>query len=710
MLNRRRNDPMGPRSKSRWVDLLERYRTAWVFLFLAAAVWICFGQVLHFDFVNYDDPQYVIQNPQVRQGLSLKGVVWAFTSFHAANWHPLTWLSHMADASLFALSPGGHHWTSVVLHLVNCLLLYGFLSAATGVFWPSAAVAAIFALHPLHVESVAWVAERKDVLSACFGFLSLIFYVRFARREKRRDYLFCFIFLAMGLMAKPMLVTWPLVFLLLDWWPLNRLSSVGSGQTAFRRFRDLVVEKIPFLLLSVASSAVTLAAQQSGQAIRSIEVFPVSLRLANAAVSYVGYMAKTLWPARLSFFYVHPGRDIPPWHLAGAVLLLAAAAAACYRLRGRFPYLMAGYGWFVLTLLPVIGIVQVGGQAMADRYMYLPMVGLLVMACWSAEEMIGSGKKRRIAAAVTALVVLAALGFQTHRQTAVWKDSIALYRHALAMDDNNWLAYNNLGGALETEGRLEEAAEMYRRQVAILPHKPGARRNLAVVMLKLGRPAEALSHYQAALAVSPDDLKARSGLAACLDRLGRPEEAIAEYRKMLAASPGRAKTWINIALIQSRIGKDAEAVASFRRVLDIEPENALALYHLSWLLSTHPLEQIRSGQEALVFADRLVRVNGDHDPLTMDVLGAALAEAGRFAEAEKTAVKALALAERSGLSELAAAIALRREDYRRHRPFRGRVLPDRSEPVLDSPDAERIRAEESRSKGQALAGEGEEGR
>jgi hypothetical protein len=353
-----------------------------------------------------------------------------------------------------------------MLHLFNSLLLFWLLALSTGAFWPSAAAASIFALHPLHVESVAWVAERKDVLSAFWGLLALIGYVRFVRRKKRLDYLLCFSLLAIGLMAKPMLVTWPFLFLLLDWWPLKRYPGVGSGETVWQTFRELLLEKIPFLLLSAASAGVTLAAQQSGQAIRSIEVFPVSWRLANAAISYVGYMAKTLWPARLSFFYVHPGSGISLWALAGALVLLAAVGVACSRLRGRAPYLLAGYGWFLVTLLPVIGVVQVGGQAMADRYMYLPMVGLLVMGCWTADGWIGAGKRRRVVLAATAMVVLAALGVQTHRQTAVWKNSFSLYRHALALDPDNWLAYNNLGVALEKEGRLEEAAAMYRRQVS----------------------------------------------------------------------------------------------------------------------------------------------------------------------------------------------------------------------------------------------------
>ena len=437
-------------------------------------------------FLHYDDYQYVVDNPHVRHGLTRQGVLWALTSGYASNWHPLTWLSHMLDCELYGLNPQGHHLNNLLLHIANALLLFRLLLRMTGALWRSAFVAALFALHPLHVESVAWVAERKDVLSTLFWMLTLGAYLRYRERPTGTRYLATLFLFALGLAAKPMLVTLPFVLLLLDCWPLGRMPSPRS-------LLPLVREKAPFFVLAALSSVITFWVQSHwGAVVLSI---PLKERLANALVSYVGYGAKMLWPVNLACFYPHPLDGLPLWQAAGALLLLAGVTVAVVRAGRRLPYLAVGWLWYLGTLVPVIGLVQVGAQAMADRYTYVPLIGLFVMLSWGAGSLAAKGPLPKIATAALSAALLAALLPLTWSQISHWKDSETLFAHALEVTDRNLLAHNNLGNALARQGRLEEAEFHLVEALRLRPDYAAAQNNLGILRLRQGRFEEAAGHF-----------------------------------------------------------------------------------------------------------------------------------------------------------------------------------------------------------------------
>jgi tetratricopeptide (TPR) repeat protein len=577
-----------------------------IYLALLLATFAVYAQVRHFDFVNYDDPDYTTGNAHVRQGLTAQGLEWALTSRDAANWFPVTWVSHMVDAQLFGSESGWHHLHNVLLHALAAILLCMFLERATDSRWRSALVAFIFALHPLHVESVAWVAERKDVLSACFWFLTLWAYVRYAERPGWGRYLAVALSLCLGLMAKPMVVTLPFVLLLLDYWPLARLRQ---------HWRKAIWEKLPLLGLSGAAAAITYLVQEHAGAVKAL---PLGTRLANATLSCAIYIQKTFWPARLAVFYPYP-RSFDYLPILAAGLLLAVVTVGVIVLRRRAQYLLTGWGWFAITLLPVIGLVQVGGQARADRYMYIPMVGLLIMLVWGAAEILERWQTKVVAVllAAAACVACAAL---TWVQVGYWRNSETLFRHALAVTEDNSVANHNLGSYLmASPGRLQEAFPYLEAAVRIDPDSAPAHTDLGSALARIGRLPEAIAQFEEAILLAPDAPIPHNNLGSALTEAGRLREAIAEFQTALRLDPGYDEARRNLAAAQAggspethrsrgiallKAGDAAGAIAEFESALRIDPNDADAENNLGVALSSFPERQ----REAIDHFEAAVRL------------------------------------------------------------------------------------------------------
>lgn len=488
-----------------------------VALLLLALTWAAYQRVRRYEFVDYDDDRYVTANARIQQGLNWKNVAWALTAMEVANWHPLTWVSHMTDCQLYALNPSGHHLTNLLLHLVNVLLLFHVLQLMTRALWPSALVAALFAVHPLNVESVAWIAERKNLLSTLFWLLTMWAYVLYARQEGWRRYLLVLGLFVLGLMSKPMLVTLPCVLLLLDYWPLGRLSR----HAALR----LLLEKAPLFILSAASSVITVKAQRMDGALDA-KVLPFGARISNALVSYVAYIYKMIWPTRLAVLYPHPGETLPRWHVVIASLALIGLSILIVRGSRKYPYLIVGWLWYLGTLVPVIGIVQVGGQAMADRYAYVPLIGLFIIIAWGTRDLTRTLTGRGYLLACAAALVLIALTMTTWRQLRYWQNSIALFEQALRVTDDNAIAQNNLGAVLVRKGRLDEGLAHLNEAVRLNPNYGTAYDNIAVTLYRQGsiaeqdenRTQEAIDLYRRALELKPNLTEAQEKLDLLLEK------------------------------------------------------------------------------------------------------------------------------------------------------------------------------------------------
>jgi tetratricopeptide (TPR) repeat protein len=543
---------------------------------------IVYAPVWHHAFVNYDDDRYVTENPFVRQGLSLASVRWALTTTHASNWHPLTWLSHMLDVELYSLHPAGHHLTSVVLHAANAVLLMWVLFGMTGRFWPGLLVALLFALHPLRVESVAWVAERKDVLAGLFWMLTLLAYGRYVRRPGGARYGLVIACFAVGLTAKPTLVTLPFVLLLLDVWPLRRTATEAHA------IRKRVVEKVPLFVLSAASVAITLVAQKSGGAMRASEIWPLGQRLANALIAYVAYLWKTVWPTRLACFYPHPAAvradaSWMGWAVVAGLLLAVASAVAVAAMR-RHPYVAVGWFWYLGTLVPVIGIVQVGSQAMADRYTYLPLIGIYIVVAWTLSDWI-EGRARLPAFVVPAIaVVIAALATVTRIQVAHWKDGEALFEHALRVTRDNYVAQNNLGTLFESRGDLGQAAVRFERALRIRPDFAPAHNNLGLVLTKQGDLPEAIEYFEHAIRLNPGYAEAHNNLGVALQRQGDIARAAEHFERAVSLDPVNAEAHNNLGVIYEQRGDLVRAAEHYERALRIDPSFAEAHNNLGNVL------------------------------------------------------------------------------------------------------------------------------
>jgi protein O-mannosyl-transferase len=722
----------------------DRGRVFWICLFLVAITWLVFGQTLTHDFVNFDDKTYVYGNPVVTSGLTLRDIAWAFTHAHARNWHPLTTISHMLDCQLFGLKAGGHHFTNVLLHTVSVLLLFLLLYDMTSVtsrgvvagigdagrdvqreaaLWRSAFVATVFAIHPLHVESVAWIAERKDVLSGVFFMLTLGAYVRYTRKPTLAHYVTTLVLFGCGLMSKPMLVTVPFVLLLLDYWPLRRgqksevrsqrteVSGLRPAAAGLRRAEEvslpsrslgegwspvvgrLVCEKIPLFALSAASCVATLIAQSG--AVGAMEPLPLAWRIKNVAASYVAYIWQMLWPAKLAVFY--PASE--PRTLSGIVfafVFLIAVSAIAIGLRKRHPYIFTGWFWYLGMLVPVIGVFQIGLQSHADRYTYLPQIGLYLLVTWTAGEIWKTSNVQRPTSNVefsgthsalgvrrwafgvcfSVVILLACLAWH---QTKFWKNSETLWTHALGVTSNNDVAHNNLGLFFAGRGQIDDAISQYESALEMRSGAEEDRYNLsnALVHTNLGNALvqkdqldEAIEHYEKAVELRPDYADGHFNLGAVLAREGRLDEAIDEWEKTLSIQPQDADAHITLGDALLRKGDTSGAIAHYNKALEIAPDSISTLNNLAWVFSTCPDASLRNGARAIELAQKAGQLAGGKDGTLMRTLAAAYAETGQFTDAIETAQRATHLARVQGDMTLANDLEKDLDLYRSSIPLR----------------------------------------
>ena len=651
-----------------------------VSLVLIGLVWIVFGQTLGHRFVNFDDGAYVYRNSEVLHGFNASGIKWAFTHAVAANWHPLTILSHMLDCQLYGVTPAGHHFTNVLLHSVAAVLLFFLLLWMTGALWRSAFVAAIFAVHPLHVESVAWIAERKDVLSAIFFMLALAGYVFYARRPSFLRYLIVLIFSACGLMAKPMLVTLPFLLLLLDYWPLGRfdwLDDSAGSRFEKRSWKQLLLEKLPLLALSAAASAATIVTQE--QSINLIHEMSLPARIGNAFVSLVIYLRQSFWPHDLAVFYPYPDNGFPVWEIVGAIAFIAAVSVAAFFWRSSKPYFFTGWFWFVGMMVPVIGIVQVGIQAHADRYNYLPQIGLGLIVAWATADFFGSQRYQQVVLTALSLVTIGALAWTARFQTSLWYDSQSLWEHALAVAPDNSLAREHLSDAYLEKGRIDDSVSQAREAVKLQPNSadsngvlgaalartahldealtylrnaerlnPKVARvhyNIGNVLLQQGEIDDAIANYEAELRIQPGFAEGQNNLASALFRKGQPEAALSHLKIALQLNPNYPEALNNFGIALSQSGQMREASAQWEKTLSIQPDNLDANCNLAWIFATFPDSSIRDGSKALRLAERALQLSDGKNAKIWRLVAAAHGELGQFAEAIKAAQNGLALAE-----------------------------------------------------------------
>jgi tetratricopeptide (TPR) repeat protein len=544
-------------------------------LFLAVATLAVYSQLRTHQFVNFDDNLYVTDNPVVQEGLTLKGLSWAFTTTRTGNWHPLTWLSHMLDCQLFGLNPAGPHLTNLAFHLANSLLLFLWLAYLTSSLGCSFMVAALFALHPMHVESVAWVAERKDVLSTCFWLLTMWAYVWQVQRPGWGRYLLILICFTLGLMAKPMLVTLPFVLLLVDYWPLGRLALPGPAAASSPpgvALRRLLWEKAPLFTLSALFCLITVYAQRNVGAFWSLKTLPFGARLANALAAYVSYLGQMFWPLHLAVAYPHAKDGLPLWQPLAAGLLLAGLSFLALRQARRQPYLPVGWFWYLGTLVPVIGLVQVGQQAMADRYTYVPFIGLFMALVWGTAALAARWRAPRFLLPVGAGVVLSALAVCTWVQAGYWRNSITLFGHTLQVTKENALAHTNLGIALAMRGRLDQAVAHYTEALRIKPDFAEVHYNLGVVLAAQGRLEQAKAQFIETLRLKPKIAEAHNGLGEILAAQGKIDQAKAQYTEALRLKPNLARARNNLGEVLADQGKVEEAIAQFKKAIEIQPD------------------------------------------------------------------------------------------------------------------------------------------
>jgi tetratricopeptide (TPR) repeat protein len=557
-------------------------------LLLAVVTFAVYWQVGSHQFVNYDDGKYILENPHVRTGLTSENVIWAFTSTYASNWHPLTWLSHMLDVQLFGLNPGPHHLVNVLIHAVNAILLFLLLLRMTGAYWQSVFVAALFALHPLHVESVAWVAERKDVLSSFFFMVTLLLYSRYVERPGRGRYLTTLGAFAFGLMAKPMLVTLPFVLLLLDYWPLGRLTLGRPGTPTRQRPAPsalkpstvrLLWEKTPFFILSAASSIVTVYAQNKGGAMSSIKAVPVTFRIINSLWAYVLYLVKMVWPFNLAVLYPLPTTMTIAQGLSAGIFLAGVSFLALRSAR-RHPYFLVGWLWYLGMLVPVIGLVQVGSQSMADRYSYLPLIGIFIILAWGIGIATGTSRLWRTAASAFAIILLVACTSITWIQLGYWKNSITLFSHATETVPDNYIAHEALGLVLAKSGRLDEAVPQYAESLRIWPEYDRALIGMGNVLVRQGKLEEAASYANRALRLKPESSEAHFLLGFIRMQQGRSDEALSQYYAGLRSDPENEGIHHIIGVILGAQGKLDASIEQFNEALRLKPDYADAHFGL----------------------------------------------------------------------------------------------------------------------------------
>lgn len=581
-----------------------RQRNLVLGLLLIVATLALYNPVSQHPFVNYDDDRYVTDNFHVRTGLHWETVRWAFTSYDEANWHPLTWLSHALDCQLFGLNPAGPHYVNVLLHAANAVLLFWILCTATDAAGRSWMVAALFALHPINVESIAWIAERKNVLSMMFFLLALLAYGHYAKRPSAARYFAVIALFACGLMAKPMIITFPFILLLWDYWPLNRTDCARS-------FFWLVIEKAPLMLLSAASAIVTLKAQKAGEAIGSVVQYPMAVRLENVVASYVRYMAKAFWPVYLAPMYpLRQGSLKAPLVAASAIMLLPITAVVILQRRRR--YLLIGWLWFLGSLVPMIGLVQVGSQSMADRYAYLPFIGLFLIACWGVADWASQWRLPQSCVAAVAALCLLSLSLLTHRQLGYWADNITLWSHSLKVAQDSFIAEDNLGGALLKAGRTDEAIVHFRRAAAIEPSDAMSHLNLAADEQRHGHPSQAIAQFGQVIEAT-DDVRLRASaytdLGYCYRQTGDRARAMQSFQQATSLRPGAFRAWVGLGLLAHDSGNEAEATDDYLRSLSIQP------WDLAYFLLAQALEKSGRAAESQAALQEAKRLSTNFDQL-----------------------------------------------------------------------------------------------
>jgi tetratricopeptide (TPR) repeat protein len=588
-------------------------------LFLMILTFATFEQVRTCNFINLDDDVYITENGHVQSGLTLKGVTWAFTTMHAGHWIPLTWLSHMLDCQLYGLNPSGHHLTSLVFHIASTLLLFLVLERMTGALWRSAFVAALFALHPLHVESVAWAAERKDVLSTFFWMLTMWTYIRYIERPRLNSYLLALLFFTLGLLSKPMLVTLPFVLLLLDYWPLGRFQfgrlsadlkshTVKPLDTADQKsiVLRLIREKAPFFVLCAISCILTIVAAQKTGAVVPLEGYTLGSRIANALVSYVRYIEKMVWPRHLAVLYPYQ-EMLPIWKVLGSGLLLVCISLLVIRAARKLPYLVVGWFWYLGTLIPVIGIVQAGPQALADRFTYVPLIGLFIMMVWGVPDILAGWRFRKVVLSVSTGLLLSLLMIFTNLQLKHWQNGITLFEHTLAATSNNFIIHNNLALVLAGQGKTREAVAHYAEALRIKPDFAQPHYNLGGLLANQGKTQEAIAHFAEALRIKPDYAEAHNNLGVALAGQGKTQEAAVHYAEALRIKPDFEEAHYNLGLVLAGQGKTQEAVAHFAEALRIKPDFAEAHNDLGIALANQG-----KTQEAIAHFAEALRIKPDY--------------------------------------------------------------------------------------------------
>ncbi|HYG33180.1 MAG TPA: tetratricopeptide repeat protein [Clostridia bacterium] len=645
-----------------------RLQSVFLGILLALVTFFAFHSVLRLEFVNYDDPEYVTSMPVVQRGLTWEGLKWAWITDHAGNWHPITWLSHMLDAQLFGMRASGHHLVSLLIHVTNVILLFGLLVRQTGTRWRSFLVALLFAVHPLHVESVAWVSERKDVLSALFFLLTLWAYSRFAELRSQavvgevalgesnqiastaprkegapqglsRSSIFYFLalaFFALGIMSKPMLVTLPFVLLLWDYWPLARLR-IGERAVVVRTWLNLLREKVLFLAITLASCVITLIVQHRGGAVQPLATMSITGRIENAVVSFARYLGKTVWPFDLAVPYPHPGHWPLPL-VIGSTALLIIIVLTIWQLGRKLPLIATGWLWFFGMMIPVIGIVQVGEQSMADRYTYLPLIGVFIVLVWGGARLASFSRfARPLQSSFAALIVLGCIA-RTMNQVGHWQNSDTLFRHALRVTDRNWIAAYNLGWSLDHQGKVEEAMAYYRKALEWQPNYDEAWNNLGCALASQKRFAEAIPCFEAALQLKPSDLDPRRNLAAALVELGKHDEAQIQYRLILDRQPTNVEALNGLGNALARRGQFAEAASLFEQSLQLKRDQPATHYNLG-----NALSKLRRLEQAVAQYQAAVQQKPDYAEAFHD-LGITLARMGRMEAAVANLREAVRLA------------------------------------------------------------------
>jgi tetratricopeptide (TPR) repeat protein len=616
---------------------------------------IAFEGIRHNEFV-YDDLLYITQNTQVTDGLTVDSIRWAFTTTYAGNWHPVTWLSHLLDCQLFGLNPLWPHLENLLFHILNTLLLFWILKSMTGAVWPSAFVAALFALHPVHVESVVWVAERKDLLCGLFWMLTVAAYVRYARNPGLGRYLLVIIFFVLGLMSKPMIVTLPFVLLLLDYWPLNRL-----------KWRS-ILEKLPLFALATASSIITFIAQRKQGAMDMLEPMSFGIRMANALISYITYISKMIYPSHLAVLYPHQGRDVALWYALVSLGIVMLVSIIALRLGRRKPYIFLGWFWYMGTLVPVIGFVQIGVQGMADRYTYLPSIGFFIIAVWGIAELIKRRRFLKIALSISAVIVICLLVVCTRKQVQYWKNNFTLFEQALLVTRNNPTILYNMGAVIQTERNFDLALKCYHQALQYKTDYFQADNNIGSILRQQGNLDDATTHIRRALQINPEYPQAHNNLGLLLAAQGNLGEAIAHFRQALETTPDFVEARQNLAAALQSSGKYDEAISHYREILQLDSGHLVSLNALARILTVHPVPEQRNPAEAVLLAERAAKLTRQQNPAILETLAAAYAATGQFDRAVATTQQAITLTSTANSAKFTEHLRKRLELYKQKKP------------------------------------------